>query len=69
MEFYGTDLVIKIVAPQVPWNSMNSFFNFIETFASSKLQVLNLARIPWILSFPILIIIIFNFAGWINFRK
>ena len=31
--------------------------------------VLNLDRIPWNLSFQILMKIIFNFSGWINFRK
>ena len=54
-EFHGT-----------PWNFL--FFNLMKTFVSSKLQVLNL-DIPWNLSFPIVITIILNFAGWINFHK
>ena len=45
------------------------FYYLMEPFVSSILWVLNLDRIPWNLSFQILLQIIFNFSGWINFRK
>ena len=44
-------------------------FNLIGPLVSSILWVLNLDRIPWNLSFQILMKIIFNLAEWINFRK
>ena len=68
----------------IPWNSMDlivsvklahskfhriPWFVLIEPFVSSIRWVLNLDRIPWNLSFQILMKIIFNFAGWINFSK
>ena len=40
-----------------------------EPLASSILWVLNLDRIPWNLSFQILMKIISTFAEWFNFRK
>ena len=40
-----------------------------EPLVSSIHWVLNWDRIPWNLSFQILIKIMFNCAGWINFRK
>ena len=83
MEFHGTVRVIEIGAFQVPWNSMELLvsvpWNSIEPIVcylmdplvSSIHRVLNWDRIPWNLSFQILMKmkIIFNCAGWINFRK
>ena len=68
---------------RIPWNCLcqrnqrtpssmefhEIFFHLMEPFVSSILWVLNLDTIPWNLSFPILMTIIFNFVGWINFRK
>ena len=54
----------------VPWNSMEPIVCFLmEQLVSSIQWVLNWDRIPWNLSFQILMKIIFNYAGWINFRK
>ena len=69
----------NIGALQVPWNSvefhgtvcvseigellLDGAIFIIETLS------LNLSRIPWNLRFQILMKIIFNYAGWINFRK
>ena len=70
MEFHGTARVIQIGAFRVPWNSLEPFFCYlIEPLASSILRVLNLDRIPWNLSFQILMTIISTFAQWINFHK
>ena len=61
-----------IGALQVPWNSMKCHgtarVSLIGTLQFPKF-VLNLERIPWNLSFQILMRIIFNFSGWINLRK
>ena len=81
MEFRGTAHVIEIGALQVPWNSMELLVSvpwnsmepivcyLMEPLVSSTHWVLNWDRIPWNLSFEILKKIIFNCAGWINFRK
>ena len=70
MEFHGTAHASEIGAISVSRNSMESFFGgLMEPFVSSILWVLNLDRTPWNLSFHILMKIIFNSAGWINFRK
>ena len=81
MEFHGTARVIEISALQVPWNSMELLVSvpwnsmepivcyLMEPLVSSIHWVLNWDRIPWNLSFQILIKIMFNCAGWINFRK
>ena len=81
LEFHGNARVIEIGALQVPWNSMellvsvpwNSIVPIVcylmEPLVSSIHWVLKWDRIPWNLSFQILMKIIFNCAGWINFRK
>ena len=81
MEFHGTARVIEIGALQVPWNSMELLvpvsWNSMEPIVcylmgplvSSIHRVLNWDRIPRNLSFQILMKIMFNCAGWINFRK
>ena len=81
MEFHGTAAVIEIGALQVPWNSMELLLSvpwnsmepvvcyLMEPLISSIHWVLKWDRIPWNLSFPILMKIIFNCARWINFRK
>ena len=61
----------------IPWNCWCQFHGILwnlllllmETFVSSIHWVLKLDRIPWNLSFQILMKIIFNCAGWNNFRK
>ena len=45
------------------------YYSLIEPIVSSLIWVLNLDRIPWNLSFPIFMTIIFNFDELINFRK
>ena len=81
MEFHGTARVIEIGALQIPWNSMELLLSvpwnsmepivcyLMEPLVSSIHWVLKWDRIPCNLSFQILIKIIFNCAGWINFRK
>ena len=84
MEFHGTARVSEIGALQVPWNSMEfhgtagvSSMEFHGTFlcylleplVSSMHWVLKWYKIPWNLSFKILMKIVFNCAGWINFHK
>ena len=81
MEFHGTARVIEIGALQVPWNSMELLVSvpwnsmepivcyLMEPLVSSIHWVLKWDRIPWNWSFQILMKIIFNCAGWINFRK
>ena len=81
MEFHETTRDIKIGALQVPWNSMELLVSVpwnsmkpivcysMEPLVSSIHWVLKWDRIPWNLSFQILLKIIFNCAGWINFRK
>ena len=81
MEFHGTARVIEIGALLVPWNSMELLVSvpwnsmepnvcyLMEPLVSSIHWVLNWDRIPWNLSFEIVKKIIFNCAGWINFRK
>ena len=64
-EFHGTARVSENGALQVPWNSMKSLFYLKELFVSPIMIVLILDRIQWNLSLPILMTIIFNFAGWI----
>ena len=54
----------------VPWNSMEPIVCYLmEPLVSSIHRVLKWDRIPWNLSFQILMKIIFNCAGGINFRK
>ena len=54
----------------VPWNSIEPFVCYLtEPLVSSIHWILKWDRIPWNLSFQILMKIIFNCAGWINFRK
>ena len=82
LEFHGSDRVSEIGEHQ--WNSMEllvsvklahykfhgiPWFFLMETFVSSIRWVLTLDRIPWNLSFQILMKIVFNFVGWINVRK
>ena len=81
MEFHGTTRVIEIGTLQVPWNSMELLVSvpwnsmepivcyLMEPLVSSIHWFLKWDRIPWNLSFQILMKIIFNCAGWINFRK
>ena len=69
INFHWTARISQIGALQVPWNSMEYSFYWMEPFVSSILWVLNLDRIPWNLRFQILMKIVFNFAPWINFRK
>ena len=79
MEFHGTARVSEICALQVPWNSMellvsvpwnyrNLFCCLLEPLVSSMHWVLKWYKIPWNLSFKILMKIVFNCAGWINFH-
>ena len=54
----------------VPWNSMEPIVCYLmEPLVSSIHWVSKWDRIPWNLSFQILMKIIFNCAGSINFRK
>ena len=81
MEFRGTACVIEIGALEVPWKSMELLVSvpwnsmepivwyLMEPLVSTIHWVLKWDRIPWNLSFQILMKIIFNCAGWINFRK
>ena len=81
MEFHGTARVSEIGTLQVPWNSMellvsvpwnsmDSFFRYLlEPLVSSMHWVLKWYKIPWNLSFKILMKMVFNCAGWINFHK
>ena len=81
MEFHGTAGVSEIGASQVPWNSMELLVSvpwnsvepivcyLMEPLVSSIHCVLKWDIIPWNLIFKILMKIIFNCAGWINFRK
>ena len=60
MEFHWTARVTEIGALQIPWNST-------EPLVSAKLAHSRLQNLFWIrINFCG---IIFNFAGWINFRK
>ena len=80
VEFHGTARVIEVGALQVPWNSIELLVSvpwnymepiicyLIEPLVSSIHWVLKWDRIPWNLSFQILMKIIFNCAGWNNFR-
>ena len=81
MEFHGTARVIEIGAIQVPWNSMELLVSvplnsmepivcyLMEPLVASIHWVFKWDRIPWNLSFQILMKIILNCAGWIDFRK
>ena len=81
IEFHGTARVIEIGTLQVPWNSMELLVSvpwnsmepivcyLMEPLVSSIHWVLKWDRIPWNLSFQILMKSVFNCAGWINFRK
>ena len=81
MEFHGTARVIEIGALQVPWNSMELLVSvqwnsmepivcyLMDPLVSSIHWVLKWDRIPWNLSFQILMKIIFNCAEWIDFLK
>ena len=81
MEFHGTVRVIEIglllvpwnslkLLVSVPWNSMEPIVCYLmEPLVSSIHWVLKWDRIPWNLSFQILMKIIFNCAGLIDFRK
>ena len=54
----------------VPWNSMEPIVCYLmEPLVSSIQWVLKWDRIPWNLGFQILMKIIFNSAGWINYHK
>ena len=79
MQFHGTPSVSEIGAHQIPWDSMEllvsakltrSKFHGIPWnlfLLNGTIYTINY-RIPWNLSFPILLTIIFNLVGWINFR-
>ena len=60
----------------IPWNCWCQFYGIpwnllfvMEPLVSSIHWVLKWDRIPWSLSFQILMKIVFNCAGWIDFRK
>ena len=60
----------KLAHPKFHGIAWNHFFCYLmEPLASSILWVLNLDRIPWNLSFQVLMKIISHFAELINFRK
>ena len=81
MEFHGMSSAPISLTRAVPWNSMELLVSvpwnsmepiacyLMEPLVSSIHWVLKWDRIPWNLSFQILMKIIFNCAGWINFRK
>ena len=81
MEFHGTARVSEIGALEGPWNSMELLVSvpwnsvepivchLMEPLVSSIHWVLKWYRIPWNLSFKILMKVIFDCAGWINFHK
>ena len=70
MFFHGTAREMEIGAllfQGIAWNLLCR--HLMEPLASSILWVLNLNRIPWNLSFQVLMKIISTFAQRINFRK
>ena len=81
LKFHGFTRVIEIGALLVPWNSMELLVSvpwnsmepivccLLEPLISSIPWVLKWDRIPRNLSFQILMKIVFNCAGWVNFRK
>ena len=81
MEFQGTSSAAISMTRAFPWNSMELLVSvpwnsmepivcyLMEPLVSSIHWVLKWDGIPWNLNFQILMKIIFNYAGWINFRK